>query len=40
MFAGICGIILVIRKVAELSVTVLLRSAEGHMCPRSKPEPE
>jgi hypothetical protein len=31
---------LVIRKVAELSVVLEVLSALGHMCPRSNPEPQ
>src|SRR5258705_7566365 len=40
LLPGACGIMLVIRNVAELSGIVEVRSADGHMCPRSKPVSE
>ena len=39
LFREVCGIMLLIRKVASLSATEVVRSAEGHMCPRSSPVP-
>ena len=39
LLSGACGIMLVMKKVAELSGMVAVRSPDGVMCPRSKPEP-
>ena len=37
---GAWGIMLVMRKVAELSLSVTVRSPLGQLWPRSKPVPE
>jgi hypothetical protein len=37
---GACGIMLVMRKVAELAFAELVLSADGQLWPLSKPEPE
>src|SRR5690606_6960989 len=38
LFAGACGIMLVIKKVAAVAAYELVRSADGQLCPLSNPD--